>query len=47
MLAALLLALPVGVNLPDSWPGAVIIAFLIISGALLIYRGIHGAKELT
>jgi hypothetical protein len=47
LLAALILALPVGVNLPDSWPGAAIIALLLISGALLIYRGMHRAKEPT
>lgn len=42
---ALWMALPVGVNLPDSWFGALLIALLIAAGCALVYAGVRALKK--
>jgi len=39
LILALLMLLPVAVNLPDSWVGLVWIVLLVIAGSALVYRG--------
>ncbi len=41
LVVALGLALPVGVNLPESWFGVVIIAAIASAGLALVYRGMR------
>lgn len=42
---ALWMALPVGVNLPDSWFGALLIALLVAAGCALVYAGVRALKK--
>ena len=41
LMLGLFLVLPVTVNLPESWFGAVLIILLIVGGGLLLYRGVR------
>jgi threonine/homoserine/homoserine lactone efflux protein len=41
LLLALMLVLPVGVNLPASWFGVVIILVLVATAGWLLYKGVR------
>jgi len=45
LVLALLLVIPVGVNLPDSWFGVVLIALLIGGASVLIYKAVQSIRR--
>lgn len=47
LLVALWLMLPVLVNLPASWPGALIALLFAVTGLVLIYRSWRALRERT